>query len=194
MKFYEIDLSYMEYLHQVDTKVLVHNTGIHTRKFIAVRVLINGYHYFVPLSSPDNKDFFTDSKGNQHVRKTKIPAIKRFFNGKESAHNYLGKLLFNNMIPVPMGFYKEYNPNLENDTHYKFLLTDQLIVLRSKQNKEDIDNRAKLMYHLKENNAPYGYIKATVNFKLLEAKCDEWELIHNQLHMQSHNQEKVLSI
>ena len=194
MNFYEIDLSYMDYLHQVDPKVLIHNTSNHTRKFIAVRVLINGYHYFVPLSSPDSKDFFTDSKGMKHIRKTTIPAIKRIIYDRDSSKSYLGKLLFNNMIPVPEGQYTEFNINLENDIQYKTLLKKQLEILRTPKNKKDIEKRAQLMYHLKENNAPYGYIKATVNFKLLEAKCDEWELIHNQLHMQSPIQEKVLSI
>lgn len=194
MNFYEIDLSYMEYLHQVDSKVLAHNTGIHTRKFIAVRVLINGYHYFVPLSSPDNKDFFTDSKGTKHIRKTTIPAIKRIVYDRDSSKSYLGKLLFNNMIPVPKGQYTEFHINLENDIQYRTLLKKQLEILRTPKNKKDIEKRAQLMYQLKENNAPYGYIKATVDFKLLEAKCDEWKLIHNQLHIQSHNQEKVLSI
>lgn len=50
MKLYEIDSQYMEYLCKADSKVLIHNSGNHQRKFIAIKVLINGYKYFVPLS------------------------------------------------------------------------------------------------------------------------------------------------
>ena len=52
MKLYEIDSQYMEYLYKADSKVLIHNSGNHQRKFIAIKVLINGYKYFVPLSPP----------------------------------------------------------------------------------------------------------------------------------------------
>ena len=48
MKLYEIDSQYMEYLYKADSKVLIHNSGNHQRKFIAIKVLINGYKYFVP--------------------------------------------------------------------------------------------------------------------------------------------------
>ena len=60
MKLYEIDSQYMEYLYKADSKVLIHNSGNHQRKFIAIKVLINGYKYFVPLSSPDKRDYFND--------------------------------------------------------------------------------------------------------------------------------------
>ena len=55
MKLYEIDSQYMEYLYKADSKVLIHNSGNHQRKFIAIKVLINGYKYFVPLSSPEKE-------------------------------------------------------------------------------------------------------------------------------------------
>lgn len=52
MKLYEIDRDYMDYLHKIDSKVLTHNVDKHQRKFIAIKVKLNGYQYFVPLSSP----------------------------------------------------------------------------------------------------------------------------------------------
>ena len=53
MKLYEIDWDYMDYLHKIDSKVLTHNVDKHQRKFIAIKVKLNGYQYFVPLSSPE---------------------------------------------------------------------------------------------------------------------------------------------
>ena len=49
MKLYEIDSQYMEYLYKADSKVLIHNSGNHQRKFIAIKVLINGYKYYLHL-------------------------------------------------------------------------------------------------------------------------------------------------
>ena len=47
MKLYEIDSQYMEYLYKADSKVLIHNSGNHQRRFIAIKVLINGYKYLI---------------------------------------------------------------------------------------------------------------------------------------------------
>lgn len=60
MKLYEIDRDYMDYLHKIDSKVLTHNVDKHQRKFIAIKVKLNGYQYFVPLSSPDFRDYYDD--------------------------------------------------------------------------------------------------------------------------------------
>ena len=73
MKLYEIDSQYMEYLYKADSKVLIHNSGNHQRKFIAIKVLINGYKYFVPLSSPDKRDYFNDQDGHKKVQFTRVP-------------------------------------------------------------------------------------------------------------------------
>ena len=52
------------------TKVLNEYAGIcminlRERKFIAIKVLINGYKYFVPLSSPDKRDYYNDQDGHK---------------------------------------------------------------------------------------------------------------------------------
>ncbi len=178
MKLYEIDSQYMEYLYKVDSKVLIHNSGNHQRKFIAIKVLINGYKYFVPLSSPDKRDYYNDQDGHKKVQFTRVPTIKRIFNGNPTVESYLGKLLFNNMIPVPEGCYHEFNIFLEKDLKYKRLLINQVQVLRSFKNQEDILRRAQIVYKLKKRKSSYNYIKlATVDFELLERNCDEWNKV-----------------
>ena len=77
MKLYEIDSQYMEYLYKADSKVLIHNSGNHQRKFIAIKVLINGYKYFVSLSSPDKRDYFNDQYGHKKLQFTRVSTIKR---------------------------------------------------------------------------------------------------------------------
>lgn len=178
MKLYEIDSQYMEYLYKADSKVLIHNSGNHQRKFIAIKVLINGYKYFVPLSSPDKRDYYNDQDGHKKVQFTRVPTIKRRFNRNPTVESYLGKLLFNNMILVPEGCYHEFNVFLEKDLKYKRLLINQVQVLRSFKNQEDILRRAQIVYKLKKRKSSYNYIKlATVDFELLERNCDEWNKV-----------------
>ena len=50
-----------------------------------------------------------DQDGHKKVQFTRVPTIKRIFNGNPTVESYLGKLLFNNMIPVPEGCYHEFN-------------------------------------------------------------------------------------
>ena len=174
MKLYEIDRDYMDYLHKIDSKVLTHNVDKHQRKFIAIKVKLNGYQYFVPFSSPDFRDYY-DDHGIKKVQFTRVPTIKRIFNGNPTVESYLGKLLFNNMIPVPKGSYYEFNIFLEKDQKYKELFIDQVRVLRSKKNQEDILKRAQVVYKLKSRNSSYSYIQyATVDFSLLEKTCDKY--------------------
>ena len=61
MKLYEIDSQYMEYLYKADSKVL-----------------INGYKYFVPLSSPDKRDYYNDQDGQKKFNLHEFQLLKEY--------------------------------------------------------------------------------------------------------------------
>lgn len=169
IEFYEIDIRYMTYLHtHIDNKVLTHNLGSQTRPFVAIRILLNGCQYYVPLSSPDKADYITDKFGKNSVRSSNVPTIKRIYNGHKSVSKYLGKLLFNNMIPVPSDMVSKINIESIADLNYKNLLRAEYKELRKNSNVLDIDKRAKTVHSLKMNNAPYPFVAATVDFQKLE--------------------------
>ena len=89
MKLYEIDLDYLQYLHEEgDSRVLCHNIHVHTRKFVAVGVLINNHKYYVPLSSPDKADYVY-SGGIKQIRKTKAPTIMRLIEKDQTGNEIL---------------------------------------------------------------------------------------------------------
>lgn len=174
MKLYEIDLDYLQYLHEEgDKRVLCHNIHIHTRKFVAVGVLINGHNYYVPLSSPDKADYVY-SEGIKKIRKTKAPTIMRLIEKDISGNEImLGKLLFNNMIPVPDSCSKIYNVEAESDLRYKNLVEKQIQIIRTSM--DEVNSRANKVYRLKMSGSNYPYIQnATVNFSVLEQKCSQW--------------------
>ena len=79
------------------------------------------------------------------------------------------------MILVSKGSYYEFNIILEKDQKYNGLLIDQLQILRTKKNQEDVLKRAQVVYKLKSRNSSYSYIQyATVDFSLLEKTCDKY--------------------
>ena len=83
---------------------------------------------------------------------TRVPTICEYLM-EITVESYLGKLLFNNMIPVPEGCYHEFNIFLEKDLKYKGLLLDQVQILRSFKNQEDILRRAQIVYKLKKRKS-----------------------------------------
>lgn len=79
------------------------------------------------------------------------------------------------MILVSKGSYYEFNIILEKDQKYNGLLIDQLQILRTKKNQEDVLKRAQVVYKLKSRNSSYSYIQyATVDFSKLEEACDKY--------------------
>ena len=175
MKLYEIDLDYLQYLHEEgDSRVLCHNIHVHTRKFVAVGVLINNHKYYVPLSSPDKADYVY-SGGIKQIKKTKAPTIMRLIEKDQTGNEILlGKLLFNNMIPVPDSCSKIYNIENENDIRYKNLVEKQVQKIRTSM--DEVNSRANKVYRLKISGSNYPYIQnATVNFPILEQKCSQWK-------------------
>ena len=156
------------------TKVLNEYAGIcrinlRERKFIAIKVLINGYKYFVPLSSPDKRDYYNDQDGHKKVQFTRVPTIKRIFNGNPTVESYLGKLLFNNMIPVPEGEYSLVDVNGTKDQQYRYLMQAESREINRQKNR--IMKNADIVYkHKLRNGNSTPLAKRTNNFVELEKR------------------------
>lgn len=79
----------------------------------------------------------------------------------------MGKLLFNNMIPVFDSVIKDYDIKNETDSKYNMLLENQVRLLR-KPYHAALAKYANKIYTDKVNHINKNYLKATVDFKLLE--------------------------
>ena len=169
-------------LSSIDRRVLSNheNNRKHMRPYIGFIIKLNNQNYFLPLSSSDPKDYDENGK-----LRSSTQTILRMINKRGG---YLGKILLNNMIPVPESEIRkislEKDPltgNKEKDSlilannKYKDLLIDELNWI--KENLLEIRNKAKRLYSAKtnESNEKYwenrrkpGYLKATVNFKEIE--------------------------
>lgn len=160
MDLYEITDDYIKYLQQFDKRVLSNHFVKHNRKYLGLGIELSGHMYYIPLSSPDSMDF--DSNGNP--RRTIIPIYRIYGNNGR----LLGKLLLNNMIPVPMSELTKYDITKEQDFKYKKLILSEIRALSKNGVIDRIIKNAQLLYKQKQSGMNIGYLAATVDFANLE--------------------------
>ena len=131
------------------------------RKYVGILTEINGFKYFVPMSSPKNKDY-----ENGKIKKNNLTTI--YMKNKEKLY---GTLRFNSMIPVPQTELFVYRINDEGDFNYKMLMLAEYNFC--KDNMEKIEKTAKNLYEKKcsldEKDFPVG--KIVIDFKKVEEAC-----------------------
>lgn len=160
----KIDSNYCEYLRQYDNRV-PYNAGIkELRPFIGILFKVENCEYFAPLSSPKPK----------HSKLLNTLDVIKIADGK------LGIINFNNMIPVYKNNYQLIDLNKKSDKKAELsriiLLQNQLRWLNA--NKTDIYLKSNTLYkkYIK-GLLPQNVINRCCNFKLLEAKCKEYNTI-----------------
>ena len=126
---------------------------------------VNGFNYYIPMSSPKKTDYINIDK--KVIRKDTKTIIRLHEGGR-----LYGTLRISNMIPVPITELEPYIISSENDLKYKELILGELRYINNNSNK--IIKYAKIVYDQKVKNIDIGYIKNTVNFRLLEEKLKEW--------------------
>ena len=77
LKLYEISEEYISYISTVEKNVFSskENERNHTRKYLGIVYSINGYNYYIPLSSPKNSDYRMEN-GVQKIRGSIVPIIR----------------------------------------------------------------------------------------------------------------------
>lgn len=185
LKFYNIDLEYIENLQKIDNKIpdTSKQNKKANRKFIGILLTINGINYVAPLSSPKKK----------HLSMEDGIDFLKIDNGT------LGIINFNNMFPVHNHLMTEIDISKENNPKYKILLTKQLTWCNEIKNKKKILKNSKLLYKLiKIDLISEKVKKRCCNFKLLEEKALEYmkdkqyncltgNLINIELHSSGEN-------
>ena len=77
LKLYEISEEYISYISTVEKNVFSskENDRNHTRKYLGIVYSINGYNYYIPLSSPKNSDYRMENRV-QKIRGSIVPIIR----------------------------------------------------------------------------------------------------------------------
>ena len=185
LKFYNIDLEYIENLQKIDNKIpdTSKQNKKANRKFIGILLTINGINYVAPLSS----------------RKKKHLSMEDGIDFLKIDNGTLGIINFNNMFPVHNHLMTEIDISKENNPKYKILLTKQLTWCNEIKNKKKILKNSKLLYNLIKIDLISEKVKnRCCNFKLLEEKAIEYmkdkqyncltgNLINIELHSSGEN-------
>ena len=171
-KFSIISDKYIAYLRKTEPQVMMNKElpeRTYHRKYLGLIQDINGHKFFIPMSSPKDKDF--DSRTGK-IKKDSIITIYM-----RSSQKLYGTLRFNNMIPVPESEIVAYDLNDEGDLKYKMLVLNELYFVRANQQK--IEKTALNLYKAKlsKNNQNPGLeklLKIVLDFENLEHLCDSF--------------------
>lgn len=90
--FYTVSDNYIEYLQKSEPHVMSNKKEERTfhRKYVGILTELNGFKYFVPMSSPKQKDY-----KNGEIKSDNLTTIYM-----KSKNKLYGTLRFNCMIPV----------------------------------------------------------------------------------------------
>lgn len=174
LKIYSVSDRYIDYLRANDIRVYSNKDEhrVHTRKYVGVVLSMNGYNYFIPMSSPKKTDY---QRAGEHmvIKKSIIPIIRIVVKNREGQKELKATLRVSHMIPVPESELEKYDLEKEIDTKYKDLVNDEIIFIR--KNKEKIINNAKVIYKQKiKNDESAGYVKSALDFVNLENLCRDF--------------------
>ncbi len=167
LNLYSVSDKYIKYLRQFENKIYDNKEEIrtHERKYLGIVLTVNGFNYYIPMSSPKKSDYLDFEK--KIIRKDTKTIIRIHEGGR-----FYGTLKISNMIPVPITELEPYFISNENDLKYKEVVLGELRYINN--NSDKIMKYAKIVYNQKMKNIDIGYIKNTVDFKLLEEKLNKW--------------------
>lgn len=167
LNLYSVNDKYIEYLRRFEDRIYDNKEDIRTqtRKYLGVVLTVNDFNYYIPMSSPKKSDYIDYEK--KIIRKDTKTIMRIYDSGR-----LYGTLRISNMIPVPITELEPYILADETDMKYKQVILGELRYINN--NAEKIVKNARIVYTQKIKNIDIGYIKNTINFKLLEEKLKEW--------------------
>lgn len=170
LRLYSIDDDFIKDLHDNVNSHVFANTDPrynHSRKYLGVLLLINGFSYYAPLSSPKNSDYM-EIRGRRVIRNSILPIIRMVETDENGNRNLLGTIKLGNMIPVLDNMLIDYDLDNESDTDYKDLVLKEKRFIN--RNEEMIMAYAGQLYKEKTDGIlSKGYLNNTFDFKMFEA-------------------------
>lgn len=172
LNLYSISDNYIKYLRKFDDKIYDNKEKIrtHERKYLGIVLTVNEFNYYIPMSSPKKSDYLDFDK--KIIRNDTKTIIRIHDNNR-----LYGTLRISNMIPVPITELEPYIISNEDDLKYREVILGELRYINN--NSDKIVKYVKTVYNQKIRDIDVGYIKNTVDFKLLEEKLKEWNKENN---------------
>jgi len=171
MRVFSIKNDYVEYLKKFDNRVFNNKDDYYnfTRKYLGIVISLSSYKYYIPFSSPKEKDYFYVD-GIRKIRKSTNFLIRMVSN----ENRLLGTLQISNMIPVTSESLIEYDLSKESNVSYKELVNEELKFIR--KNIDEIVKKANIVYKQKVRNYKnINYIHYCVDFLKCEKACESYK-------------------
>lgn len=121
LNLYSVSDKYIKYLMQFDNKIYDNKEESRTykRKYIGIVLTINGFNYYIPMSSPKKSDYIDYEK---KIIRNDTKTIMRIHEGGR----LYGTLRISNMIPVPITELEPYIIAEEKDEKYRQIIIGEL--------------------------------------------------------------------
>lgn len=175
--FYNVSDDYIEYLRNIDDKVMYNKPEKHQRPYVGFLLMLNDMRYLVPLSSQIRK-----SNDVTIVIPDRVTETQKINNQANNIQDKIAVIKFNCMIPILEDVIKKIDlDKMENeDSEYRDLLVKE--ILFCSENKDRIIGRAKKAYDIFKKNKPYmkDIIDSCVDFPKLENAMSNYEISAKQ--------------
>jgi protein AbiQ len=171
MLIFSVENNHVKYLQSFEKHVYSNEdpTYTQTRKYVGYVIEINGWKYYIPLSSPKPGDYNPD----RTVKESSLGIMRIKDSSDNTNMTFHGTLRISHMIPVPDFCLIPYDVNGEKNLMYRLLLLSQISFI--KLSESDIIRRAKILYGQKTSGkCTSKYISVTLDFRLLEGKAALW--------------------
>ncbi len=176
--FYNIDTDYLRYLCEIEPEIQYSADKAYEQKpFLGIIIFIEGYHYFIPLTSGKNKHSKWKNVGTAHyliyerVNKSELRKNDIYKSISETqALKIFAVLDIKKMIPVRGGLYSRLNFSELTDRKYADLLEKEYRFCQKIQ--DGILTKAKQIYSEQKQSGVVHRIYC--NFSKLENACDTY--------------------
>ena len=174
MQLYSVCDEYISYLRKKHPRVYSNKEDIrvHTRKYLGVVIEMDLHKYYIPLSSPKDKNDYIMKDGKKTIRKDSL-IVMRIVSGTGEAAELKGTLQIGTMIPVPDEAIELYDVDSETDQAYKDLVNEEIIYIR--KHEKNIIKNAKVLYSKRKAGEQNRVVQGCLDFVALEAECDKWK-------------------
>ena len=174
MQLYSISDEYISYLRERFPRVYSNkeNERVHTRKYLGAVIEIGSHKYYIPLSSPKEKQDYVMVNGKKKIRKDSL-IVMRIVSGEGENAELKATLQIGTMIPVPNGAIELYDVEHEVDQAYKALVNEEIIYIR--KHERAIIKNAKVLYSKRKSGEQNRVVQNCLDFIALEKECDQWE-------------------
>lgn len=160
-----VNENYVKCLKQYDSKVQDNLNEKKNKPYLGVLLEREDKKYFVPLSSPKRKH----QKFIELEKENKLTIDIFLIKEPDDNNKLIGVLNLNNMIPITDDVIEYFNIREEKD--YSLLKKEYIYCIK---NQDEIIKRANKIYDLVTKHNKLSLIKRSCDFKLIEAKSEEF--------------------